>query len=146
MPRRIILVTLAAGTIALTALAYAVPLSLDPSHYFFYGPQDRAAWVYDLGHVAFVCAVILAEAALAWGVFVSTSPILWLRCLIGLALLGPWALLSTMVVVHAPGYVLFHHLWVWSLVGLLVLAAFASIVRCVYRNLRGMMKRIAAKR
>jgi len=135
MPRRFSLTTLIACTIALAAIACAVRLSLDPNHYFFYGPEDRAAWVYDPRRVAFVCTIILAEAALVWGVFVSPSPVLWLRCAIGLALLGPWAVLSTMVFVHAPGYVLFHHLWVWSLVGLLVLVALASMVRGISRGL-----------
>jgi len=129
MLRRTSLITFVAGVVGLIAIACAVRLSLDPNHYHFYEAADRAAWVYRPGLVALVCLMILVEAALVWGVFVSPQPIFWLRCVIGLGLLGPWALLSTSVFLHAPGYVLFHHLWVWSLVMVLALAALVSAGR-----------------
>jgi len=128
-----------AGVIVVIAIAWAVRLSLDPRHYFFYETTDRTTWVYRPGHVAFVCAIMVAEAALVWGVFVQPRPALWFRCAIGLSILGPWALLSTSVFMHTPGYVLFHHLWVWLLVGLLMLAASASVGWHVYRRLRRAM-------
>lgn len=143
MPSRFRLTTWVAAAIALIAITYAVRLSLDPRQYFFYRPEDRSAWVYHPTQVAFVCATMLAEAALVWGVFVAARPTLWLRCAIGLVILGAWALLSTLVVVHAPGYVLFHHLWLWSLVGLLMLAAFVSMVGCLHRTFRRATKRTA---
>jgi len=117
------------------AVAYAVYLSLDPSHYFFYRPEDRAKWVYHPGSVVLVCSLMLAEAGLACLAVVSRQPqALWLRCILGLALLGPWAVLSTMLVVHMPGYTLFHHLWVWLLVASLVLVTLASATRQLFAH------------
>ena len=139
MMRGASLISLVAGVIVVIAIAYAVRLSLDPRHYFFYEAADRTTWVYRPGHVAFVCAIMLAEAALVWGVFLQPRPALWLRCAIGLGILGPWTLLATSVFMHAPGYVLFHHLWAWSLVGLLTLAASGSGGWLVYRRLRRAM-------
>ena len=116
---------IALGFTALTlfALAMAVRLSLDPNNYFFYDSADRARWVYDPGSVALVCSVMLVESIVACGIMVLRAPrALWLRCIVGLALLTPWACFSTMDVVHMPAYFLLHHLWVW----LLVLALFVG--------------------
>jgi len=145
MQRRSQVITVVVAMMALFASANAVRLSLDPNQYFFYAPEDRAAWECAPGHVAFVCSVMLAEAALFWGVLVSPRPVLWVRCAIGLVVLVPWALLSTMVVVHAPGYVLFHHLWVWLLVGLLAIAAFASAGWGAFAKVREAMSGSATK-
>jgi len=134
--RKITTATVALATLA--AVGFAVYLSLDPDNYFFYGPDDRAKWVYHPGSVAFVCSFMLAEAALTLLALIASRPqALWLRCLLGLALLGPWALLSTMAVMHVPVYTLFHHLWVWSLVLSLLLVALASGTRRLYLRLRG---------
>ena len=54
---------------------------------------------------------------------------LWLRCLLGLLALVPWALILTPVVIHVPRYVLFHHLWLWLLVFTLVLVGLSSMTR-----------------
>ena len=122
---------------ALVAVAYAVQLSLNPDHYFFRRPGDRAGWVYDPGNVALVCSLMLAEAVLACIALVARHPQgLWLRCLLGLVFLGPWALFSTMFVVHMPGYTLFHHLWVWLLVVVLAVVALGSMTRQLYARLR----------
>lgn len=123
---------------ALAAVGYAVYLSLDAGYYFFRRPEDRANWVYHPGSVAFVCGVMLAEALFACLAIVANRPkALWVRCLTGLLLLGPWSLFSTMFVVHMPGYTLFHHLWVWLLVWVLVAIGAASAIRRLYLRFRG---------
>src|SRR5262249_55226478 len=122
----------------LAAIGFSVYLSLDPNNYFFHWPGDREKWVYHPGSVAFVCAFMLAAAALTLLALVSHRPrALWLRCLLALAFLGPWALFSTRFVVHMPAYTLFHHLWVWLLVAVLLLVAVGSATRQLYRGLRG---------
>lgn len=121
----------------LAAIAYTVHLSLGPQHYFFRNPEDRASWLHEPSNVALVCGVMLIEAAVACLAMVATRPKqLWARCLIGLLLLGPWALFSTMLVVHVPGYILFHHLWVWLLVLVLTISLSGSIIRQLYFRIR----------
>jgi len=122
----------------LVAVAYAVHLSLNPDYYFFRRPEDRASWAYHPSSVAFVCGVMLVEALVACLAIVASRPkALWVRCLIGLLLLGPWSFFSTMLVVHMPGYTLFHHLWVWLLVLVLVVVGAVSAIRQLYLRSRG---------
>lgn len=126
--RKIIILLFAVATVA--AIAYAMHLSLNPGYYFFYKPEDRASWVHDPEDVALVCAVMLMESAVACGAFVANRPKpLWGRCTIALLVLGPWSFLSTMYVVHMPGYILFHHVWVWLLVLILAVCLVSSIIR-----------------
>lgn len=121
---------------AIAAVTFAVHLSLNPDNYFFYHPEDRATWVYHPSSVAFVCSIMFVEVAVAWAAVVIPRPrALWLRSVIGLAILGPWAYISTMVVVHMPAYTLFHHLWVWLLVMLLAVVAVGSAARQLYFRL-----------
>jgi len=134
--RRIVTAIVALPTLA--AIGFAVYLSLDPNNYFFHWPEDRERWVYHPGSVAVVCAFMLAAAALTLLALISPRPrALWLRCLLALTFLGPWALFSTMFVVHMPAYSLFHHLWVWLLVAVLLLVAVGSATKQLYRRLRG---------
>ena len=118
------IIVLLSIAITLSAIAFAVHLSLDPANYFFRNPADRAKWVYHPGSVAFVCSIMLIEALVACFALVATRPrALWVRCLLAFALLGPWAFVSSLIVVHMPAFVLFHHLWVWSIVALLFFTA-----------------------
>ncbi len=118
---------------SLVAVAFAVYLSLDPDKYFFYRPEDRAKWVYDPGSVALLCALMLAEAGVACIAVAARRPrVLWLRSLLGLVVLVPWARYSTMFFMHMPFYVLFHHLWVWLLVLMLCIAALGSGMSRLY--------------
>lgn len=124
--RKIIILLFAVATSL--AIAYVVQLSLDSGNYFFHRPEARAEWVYDLGSVVFVCSLMLAEALVACVALVAFRPrLLWGRCLIGLAVLGPWAVFSTMFVLHMPAHTLFHHLWVWLLVASLTLVTLSSV-------------------
>ena len=133
--RKIIILLFAVATSL--AIAYAVRLSLDSGNYFFRRPEARADWVYDLGSVVLVCSIMLAEALVACVALVASRPrLLWCRCLIGLVVLGPWAVLSTLLVVHMPAYALFHHLWVWLLVASLTLVTLCSAAWHLFVRLR----------
>ena|SRR5687768_7288053 len=108
------------------AIAFTIHLSLDPQNYSL---QERASWVYDPQHVLLIIGLMLAEAACAGAaLFLPRPRALWLRCLLGLLVLAPWALTVTPFVIHMPRYVLFHHLWVWLLILLLTITALGSIV------------------
>ena len=120
------------------AVAFDVHLSLDPDQYFYYGHQERADWQYNPANVAFVATFMLAAGSLAFGALAVPRPrALWLRCMIALAVLVPWGLFSSMFVLHMPSYVLFHILWVWSLIALLILIGVSSLIRQAYTRLRG---------
>lgn len=130
--RRPYVTALLLATVTLAAIFCVVRLGLDPDQYFFQRAEDWAGWVFQPAGVAWVCVLMLAEAVLVGAALISPRPgRLWLRCAMGATLLVPWALLSTMIVVHAPGYVLFHHLWVWALATCLVLVALASGIRAI---------------
>ena len=109
------------------AVGFTLYLSLDPDSYFFYTAEDRARWQFRPGHVLLVCGVMLAEA-LIWGAaLLSIRPrCLWVRCLLALAVLVPWGLYTIQIVMHAPVYVHFHHLWLWLVILSLVVTAIAS--------------------
>lgn len=125
------------GLATMAAVGFALYLSFDPDKYFFYKPEDRASWVYQPGSVIFVCSVMMAEAAFLLMALIAPRPrSLWLRCLLGLIILGPWALVPTMFVLHMPWYTLFHHAWVWTLVIALVLVAASSGLRQLYLRTR----------
>ena len=124
--------------VAIAVVAFDVYVSLNPDHYYFRTPEDRADWTYDPGGVAFVCAVILAEAAIVCLAIVARRPkFLWIRSFIALLLLGPWSIFSTLFVVHMPGYILLHHLWVWLLVLALIVVGAVSAIRHLYNRLNG---------
>ena len=116
---------LCASTVA--AVLFAIYLSLDSGNYFFQRAEDRAEWSHDPVHVAFVCGLMLAEAAWAGGaVLVRWPRWLWARCALALLILLPWAVVACQVVLHMPAYVLFHHVWVLLLVAGLSIAALGS--------------------
>ena len=122
---------------ALLAVLYAVYLSLDVDNYFFYTEKHRATWEYSLGHVAVVCSIMLVEAAVAFlAVFALRPRWLWMRCSLGFLVLGLWAAWSATVVMHMPVYVIFHHLWVWMLIALLIVVAVGAVARQLYLRFR----------
>ena len=73
---------------------------------------------------------MFGAAAIATTALLSPRPrLLSIRCALALLVLAPWALYSSMAVLHMPGYFLFHHLWVWFLVFVMLVAALGSLVR-----------------
>lgn len=109
------------------AIGFVLYLSLNPDRYFFYTAEDRARWQYSTEHVLLVCGIMLAEGLISGAALLSTRPgRLWVRCLIALAVLIPWGLYTIQIVMHAPVYVHFHHLWLWLVILSLVVTAIAS--------------------
>lgn len=94
---------------------------------FFYTPEARSNWVYDASSVALVCGLMLIEGLVACAAFVAPRPkALLVRCLLGLFIFAPWAYIWALGVMHAPGYVMYHILWVWLLALALVLGCLGS--------------------
>jgi hypothetical protein len=125
-----------AGLTTLAAVSFDVYLSLDPDNYFHYGPEDRQQWVYPAGLVALTCALMVVEMAIAVAALMLKRPrALWLRCLLALALLGPWALFSTMLIMHGATFIVFQTLWVWLLTLTLAATAIGSAAIAVQRRL-----------
>jgi hypothetical protein len=115
----------------LAAIGFAVYLGLAPgaSSYQFGDRTD------DPRPVVLVCLLMTAEAfAAGIALFARRPRLLWVRCAIGLSVLLPWAFFSTMFFVHAPEYVVFRHLWSWSLVLLLILSGTWSAIRVAARR------------
>jgi hypothetical protein len=113
--------------VAAGAIGFAVYLSLDPDSYFFYTRDTRDSWTFSPRHVALVCVIMLVEAVIWGAALLSVRPKhLWLRCVFALIVLVPWGLFTIQIVMHAPRYVHFHHLWLWLVILSLVVAAIAS--------------------
>ena len=128
---------LVAVVATVAAIGFTIYLSLDPKNYYFSLGQERASWVYEPRHVLLTTGFMLGESVCAGAALFFRPPrALWLRCLLGLFVLGPWALTVTPFVLHMPLYFLFHHVWLWLLIGMLILVALGSISRDVLRHLR----------
>src|SRR6266508_2446652 len=133
--RQVLGLILLAATLG--AIAFTINLSLDPKNYSFHPREGRASWVYDTRHVVLITGLMLAAAVCAGAALFSPRPrAMWLRCLLGLLVLVPWALTVTPFVIHMPLYVLFHHLWVWLLILMLILAALGSMLHQLLLHLR----------
>lgn len=124
-------ITAAAGLGAATWIAMD---SLNPQHYFRYSHQVNEPWTHPTGLVAFVALITLLEAWLLYGIVDerSNSASMWSRALMGLFVLGPWSYLSAMAVMHTPGFVRLHALWVLFLltvvVGVLVVSGAGALI------------------
>jgi len=123
--RKVVILTFAVASLATIALAIYV--SLDSQYYFFYTAEARSNWVYDASSVALVCGLIFVEGLVACVAVVASRPrVLAVRCLLGLLLFVPWAYISALGAMHAPGYVMYHILWVWLLALVLVVGCLGS--------------------
>jgi hypothetical protein len=121
------------GILTLLAVGWTVYLSLDPEKYFYYRPEDMAAWKWDPLAVAVVCGIMIVGTGLISVVFVLQKPRrLWLRTLLILVPVGTWTFISTSYFLHMPAYVLFHHLWFFAITGVLLIVFLASLVSSVY--------------
>jgi hypothetical protein len=112
---------------SVAAIAFAFYLSLDRDSYFFYTEQERASWKFSPRHISLVCAIMIVEAVV-WGTaLLSAWPrYLWLRCVFALIVLVPWGLFTFQIVMHAPRYVHFHHLWLALVILSLLITALVS--------------------
>lgn len=133
--RRIVAIVFVVATAL--AIANMVRISLDPTQYFRHRGGDSGEWTWAPLGVAIVGALMAIEAALACWALVGRRPrnAVW-RCVAGLAVLLPWSLLSMVASMHMPGYVLFHHFWVWLLTFVLMIASTGVALCAIYRFAR----------
>lgn len=123
-----------------TALMVAATMyvSLDARYYFFHDDAQRAVWEWAPAGPLTMLAIILLEAAVMAAVIALKRPgALWLRALLALLPMLPmlpWAFVSSMYVVHAPGYVMLHILWCWLLVMVLALMLVVSAGADLWRR------------
>lgn len=134
------LLSAAAGA---TAAAWLVVNSLDPRTYFRYAHRGTAQpWTHPSELVVLVVLSTLAEAWVLYAVVDERrrSP-LWSRALLGLLVLVPWGMFTSMFVIHAPGFVILHAAWVWGLTLLLVVLLVVSAVHHLVARWR--LRRVA---
>ena len=137
------LIILSAGLAYVGGAGFAVRLGLDPRHYSFDRPEQRAAWDVPWPLVAFVCLLMLGELLVV--VVALGSPAgrpVWRRAGLGAATLALWAVPSTLFgYLHAPGFLTWHALWVWGLLAVLVVSTAVSLATAGARRLtRGMTR------
>jgi hypothetical protein len=111
--------------VAVGGVAAAVWFTIDsfnPEHYFRYAHRaTQEPWSHPTGAVVLVALFTVLEAWLFYVVFHERrESSIWMRALIGLIILAPWCVFITMFVMHAPGFILLHARWVWSLLLVLV--------------------------
>ena len=137
MTRQLKVIAVVATALTTAAIGLAVFVSLDPNYYFFYRMEDRAAWTYDLANVALFGTIMLLAAAIATAALVAPRPrLLAIRGILALLLLVPWAMYLTPYVIHLHGYIVVHHLWVWLLIVILVVASIGSFTRFLILAIR----------
>ena len=128
---------LAIAGLTLIALAAITAISLNPDFYYFRTPEDREHWYHPTGSFRVFCAFIVGEALLlAWALKIESRRRFWKRTALAALLFAPWAMLSSLFVVHAPGYMHFHILWVWAILGTLVITTLISAVAHVATSAR----------
>ncbi|QIL21087.1 hypothetical protein [Thermomonas sp. HDW16] len=128
---------LAIALLTLAALAVATAISLNTDYYYFRNDGDIVNWHHPTGNFLIFCCFFVGEALfLAWAIELAPSRRLWKRSLLATLLFIPWTLFSSMFVVHAPGYMHFHILWVWTILVTLVLATTISAVTSIAAHSR----------
>jgi hypothetical protein len=126
--------------IAALCLVAAVVISrssLDPQQYFRYGDKPALPIRDPTGTVAFVVGVISLEGGILYLLlrpWQAGWP--WPRALVALLIFTAWLWLCSVVVVHAPGYVLLHAVWVFALVVFLAANFLGSLLWSLSRHNR----------
>jgi hypothetical protein len=110
--------------------------SLDRDAYYYYPPERRQTFEYPFGTVALVLTAVVVEFGSATALLKADSvgP-RWARGLLSLGLLVPISIVGTASVVHAPGFILVHHLALWALIALLSVVVTVSGLSSVVRAL-----------
>jgi hypothetical protein len=122
-----------AATLAVASLlfiALAGWLSLDPAHYHHSTPEHRVAWEVDLPHVLMFCGFMLVESIVAAFALALRRPLRFtVRCALSATALILWAMVILPSVMHMPAYVLVHHVWLFLLLFVVVLALILATLR-----------------
>jgi hypothetical protein len=123
--------------LTLIALAAATAISLNPDYYYFRNPEDREQWHHPTGSFLIFCCFFVVEALLlSWALKLERQRPLWKRTALAGVVLVPWAVFSSLFVIHAPGYMHFHLLWVWAILATLIGTAAVSGIAHVARKAR----------
>jgi hypothetical protein len=113
-------------------------ISLDRREYFYYRDLDVLKWEHPTTAVALIGLATLAQGIGAAIVFATSFwGRMWRRGTAALVLLIPWALWTSMFVVHSPGFWMLHLLWEWLLVIALSVATVISFGADLYSRVVG---------
>jgi hypothetical protein len=114
----------ASGVIAISAMVVS---ALNPKAYFYYRPEERATWQFEVVPVLIVCGFAASQTAVAYfAVWFARRVRLWLSALIGFVLLLPLCLVLSQAVVHMPGFYLINLVWLLLLLSFLGLCTLIS--------------------
>jgi hypothetical protein len=112
--------------------------SADPRQYFDRGDPAITSWTYPTGTVVAVSLLLIAEAAIVWGVLFSPgAPARWRRALLGVLLTSPPAFLGLLMIhVHSPSYVMIHATWLFELAVIAIMTLALTVVGALASRLR----------
>jgi hypothetical protein len=106
------------------AVVWAIAVSLDPNQYFRYEYQEAEPFEYPIADVALVMLAFLVELGVFYGIVRPWArPIGFWRLATCLALFAAWLWACSYVVVHAPGYMHVHLIWLLFATAVLTTAA-----------------------
>jgi hypothetical protein len=101
--------------------------ALNPNAYFYYRPEERTTWQFEVVPVLIVCGIAALETAVAYfAVWFGGRVRLWLSALIGFVLLLPLILVFGQAFVHMPGFYLINLVWLMLLLSFLGLCTLIS--------------------
>ena len=109
-------------------------MGLDRDHYFFY-EEPPPSWSPSFGLLAFFLGLTALECALlVWLTLRFRGRALWKAAMLGLIAFIPWTIINTIVVIHAPGFILMHVIWLMAVsTALAVLLVANSIANMIDR-------------
>jgi|GEM_PF-3175928 len=107
-------------------------MGLDRDHYFFYG-EPPSSWSPAFGLLTlFLVFTALECAALVWLTLRFRGRALWKAAILGLIAFAPWTMIHIFTVMHAPGFILMHAVW-------LMAACIALAVLLVANSIAGLI-------
>jgi hypothetical protein len=111
---------------ALAAAARVIQVSFDPAQYHR-AAEELANWTHPAGSVALFTGFVLGEAAIACiALWTGGQTRLWRGAVSALVPLALWSFFPLMFSMHAPGFMLAHHMWLLMLIGGLAVLALSS--------------------
>ena len=138
-PLRLTILIIAIG--ALAAAVRVIQVSFDPAQYHR-AEEALADWAHPAGSVALFAGFVLAEAVIACiALWIAGQTRLWCGALSGLVPLALWSFFPLMFSMHAPGFMLVHHMWLLMLIGVLAVLTLGSGLLHVADSLRAMSSR-----
>jgi hypothetical protein len=127
------------GFACLASICVTLWLGLDPQRYFYHTASQRDAWTVPWLPLTCVCAVMLVESLVVLAALDPRPAFpVWHRMALGAVALAAWGVPSVFVgSIHAPGFLIWHTLWVWLLVVVLTMATVSSLLLARVRRVTG---------